>query len=126
MMSDKAILACIVCSAVILGSLGASVRAQTPSSCKEPHAGAKGAPVFSPPLASVVTGTRRLQIYSAPNLHCPISGVFVVPKDELVIYAQTRDGWSSVTYANAKTSNSVSGWVRSARLKQTWTVGPKQ
>lgn len=125
MMSDKAILACIVCSAVILGSLGASVRAQTPSSCR-PHAGATGAPIFSPPLASVVTGTGRLQIYSAPNLHCPISGVFVIPKDELVIYAQTRDGWSSVMYANAKMGNNVSGWVRSARLKQTGTVGPKQ
>ncbi len=126
MMSDKAILACIVCSAMILSSLGASVRAQTPSNCKEPHAGAKTAPMLSPPLASVVTGTRRLQLYSAPNLHCPVSGVFVVPNDELVTYAQTRDGWSSVMYANPRTGDNVSGWVRSARLKQTGTVGPKQ
>ncbi|KWV47838.1 hypothetical protein AS156_19415 [Bradyrhizobium macuxiense] len=125
-MSDKSILASILCSAMILGSLGASVHAQTPSSCKGTHAGAKGAPLFSPPLASVVTGTRRVQFYSAPNLHCPINGVFVVPKDELVTYAQTRDGWSSVMYANPTTGNNVSGWVRSARLKQAGTVGPKQ
>ena len=125
-MSDKSVLACILCSAIILGSLGATVHAQTPSSCKETHMGAKAAPLFSPPLASVVTGTRRVKFYSAPNLHCPINGVFVVPKDELVTYAQTRDGWSSVMYANPATGNNVSGWVRSARLKQTGTVGPKQ
>ena len=125
-MPDRTVLAYIVCSGVALGLLGASVRAQTPSSCKEPHAGSSHAPLFSPPLSNVVTGGRRLQFYSAPNLHCPISGVFVIPNDELVTYAQTRDGWSSVMYSNPKTGNNVSGWVRSARLKQTGTVGPKQ
>jgi hypothetical protein len=125
-MPDKTVLACILCSAAILGSLGASVRAQTPSSCKEAHAGTKSAPLFSPPLASVVTGTRRVQFYSAPNLHCPINGLFVIPKDELVTYAQTRDGWSSVTYANPKTGDNASGWVRSAKLKSTGSVGAKQ
>ncbi|MGN1285960.1 MAG: hypothetical protein ACI4XG_05165, partial [Bradyrhizobium sp.] len=60
------------------------------------------------------------------NLHCPISGVFVIPNDELVAYAQTNDGWSSVMYFHPGTGNDVSGWVRSARLKATGTVGPKQ
>jgi hypothetical protein len=55
-----------------------------------------------------------------------MSGVFVIPKDELVAYAETDDGWSSVMYVNPRTGNTVSGWVRSARLKQTGTVGPKQ
>ncbi|MFB9262816.1 hypothetical protein ACFFWD_06455 [Bradyrhizobium erythrophlei] len=126
MMSDRAILACIVCSAIVLGSLGASVRAETPASCREPQAGSKGVPMFSPPLASAVTGTGRLQFYSAPNLHCPISGVFVIPDDELVTYARTHDGWSSVMYTNPRTGSNVSGWVRSARLRETGTVGPKQ
>ncbi|KJC39146.1 hypothetical protein UP09_25045 [Bradyrhizobium sp. LTSP885] len=125
-MPDKTVLASIVCSALILGLLGASVRAQTPSSCKEPQEGTTRAPMFSPPLAHVVTGTGRLQFYSAPNLHCPISGVFVIPKDQLVAYALTDDGWSSVMYLNPKTGNDVSGWVRSARLKVTGTVGPRQ
>jgi hypothetical protein len=124
-MPDKTVFASIICSAVILGLLGASGRAQTPSSCREPQSGTKRAPLLSPPLANVVTGTRRLQFYSAPNLHCPVSGSFVVPNDQLVAYAQTRDGWSSVMYANPKTGTNVSGWVRSARLKQTGTVGSK-
>ncbi|MCP3473973.1 hypothetical protein NLM33_27025 [Bradyrhizobium sp. CCGUVB1N3] len=94
--------------------------------CKEPEAGGKGAPMLSPPTANVVTGTGRLQFYSAPNPACAISGIFVIPKDELIAYAQTDDGWSSVMYTNPRTGNAVSGWVRSARLKETGTVGPKQ
>ena len=126
-MSDRTLFASLVCGVVILGALGASVQAQTPSNCsKQPQTGTKRVPLLSPPLANVVTGTRRVQFYSAPNLHCPVSGVFVVPKDELVAYAQTRDGWSSVMYLNPKTGKDVSGWVRSARLKVTGTVGPKQ
>jgi len=125
MMSDKAILAWIVCVAMTLGALGASVHAQTPSNCKEPRTGTKRVPLLSPPLAHVVMGTGPLQFYSAPNLHCPISGVFVIPKDALIAYAQTNDGWSSVMYVNPRTGNDVSGWVRSAGLKETGTVGPK-
>jgi hypothetical protein len=67
-----------------------------------------------------------LQFYSAPDQHCAIDGVFVIPKDELVAYAETNDGWSSVMYMNPKRGNVVSGWVRSARLKQTGTMGPRQ
>lgn len=126
MMSDRFALACIAAGALMLGALDATVHAQTPSSCKEPRSGTSRVPILSPPLANVVTGKGRLQFYSAPNLHCPISGVFVIPNDELVAYAQTSDGWSSVTYFHPGTSNDVSGWVRSARLKATGTVGPKQ
>ena len=124
-MSDRFVLACIVCGALIPGALGATVHAQTPSSCKEPRAGTSRVPMLSPPLANVVKGKGRLHFYSAPNLHCPISGVFVIPNDELVAYAQTNDGWSSVMYLNPGTGNDVSGWVRSARLKVTGTIGPK-
>jgi hypothetical protein len=124
-MSDRSVLTCIICSALILGALGACVHAQTPSSCKEPQTGTRRVPMLSPPLANVVTGTGRLQFYSAPNLHCPLSGVFVIPNDQLVAYAQTNDGWSSVMYVNPRTGNDVSGWVRSARLKAIGTVGPK-
>jgi len=124
-MLDRTVLATIA-GAVALGLLGASVRAETPSSCREPQTGTDSVPIFSPPLSNVVTGTGRLQFYSAPNLHCPIAGVFVIPKDELVAYAQSDDGWSSVMYVNPKTGNDVSGWVRSARLKITGTMGPKQ
>jgi hypothetical protein len=44
----------------------------------------------------------------------------------VIAYAQSADGWSSVMYSNPKTGASVSGWVKSARLKPTGTVGPRQ
>ena len=93
--------------------------------CKEPNTGTKDVPIFSPPLANVVTGAGRLQFYSAPSERCAMSGVFVIPKDELVAYAATDDGWSQVMYMNPRTGNTVQGWVRSERLKQTGTMGPK-
>ena len=93
--------------------------------CREPELGGRGAPMLSPPMANVVTGAGRLQFYSAPNLACAMNGIFVIPKDELIAYAQTVDGWASVTYT-PRTGDAVSGWVRSARLKETGTVGPKQ
>ncbi|MBN8956950.1 MAG: hypothetical protein J0H17_10315 [Rhizobiales bacterium] len=106
--------------------LSATAFAASPASCKEPKAGTKETPIFSPPRAAVVVGAGRLQFYSAPRVRCPISGVFVVPKDHLVVYAQTDDGWSSVMYINPRTGDDVSGWVRSVRLKDAGTVGPEQ
>jgi hypothetical protein len=91
--------------------------------CKEPDIGTKNIPVFSPPLSEIVVGAGRLQLYSAPKLDCVMTGVFVIPKDELIAYAQSRDGWSSVMDLNPRNGNSVSGWVRSSRLKETGTVG---
>ena len=119
----KTLLACIVCSSALFG---ASAVAGAAEGCKEPETGTKETPIFSPPIANVVVGVGRLQFYSAPNVRCPMDGVFVIPRDSLVAYAQTNDGWSSVMYLNPKSGNDVSGWVRSARLKQTGTVGPKQ
>jgi hypothetical protein len=112
----------LLCGITLIGA-GGVVRADD---CKEPVEGSKDAPIFSPPIAAVVTGAGRLQFYSAPNLRCVMSGVFVIPKDALVAYARTSDGWSSVMYINPRTGNDVSGWVRSDRLKQIGTVGPKQ
>jgi hypothetical protein len=115
-------LASIACGVALLGPFGTSASAE---SCVEPKTGTKDVPIFSPPVLEVVTGTGRLQFYSAPNFRCPIDGVFVIPKDELIAYALTNDGWSSVMYAPPKKDN-VSGWVRSSRLKEIGTVGPKQ
>ena len=95
------------------------------AACEEPEIGTKAVPSFSPPLGTVVIGTGRLQFYSAPNTGCAKQGVFVIPKDTLIAYAQSG-GWWSVTYANPKTGDTVSGWVKSSRLKTTGTVGPRQ
>ena len=107
----------------ILVALVVSVSSPAFADCREPETGTKNIPVFSPPLSAVVTGAGRLQFYSAPNPNCAMAGVFVVPKDELITYAQSNDGWSSVMYSNPKSGNNVSGWVRSSRLKETGTVG---
>ena len=117
------LLVCALSSATLLSVATGRAHADA---CEEPVEGSKDAPIFSPPIAAVVTGAGRLQFYSAPNLRCVMSGVFVIPKDELVAYARTSDGWSSVMYINPRTGIDVSGWVRSDRLKQTGTVGPKQ
>lgn len=111
-------------SAALLAQLASLALAE--ASCKEPEAGTKNVPIFSPPLANLVTGTGRLQFYSAPDVHCPMDGVFVIPNEKLIAYAQTDDGWSSVMYINPRTGNDVSGWVRSSRLRVTGTMGPKQ
>lgn len=95
------------------------------ANCEEPQLGTKNAPAFSPPLGEVVTGTGRLQFYSAPNTGCAMQGVFVIPNDQLIAYGESN-GWTSVMYTNPKTGTVVQGWVRSARLKQTGTVGPRQ
>jgi hypothetical protein len=107
----------------ILVALLFSVSSQAFADCKEPEPGTQNIPAFSPPLSAVVIGDGRLQFYSAPKANCAMAGVFVVPRDELITYAQSNDGWSSVMYSNPKTGNHVSGWVGSSRLKQTGTVG---
>ncbi len=93
------------------------------AACEEPEIGTKAVPSFSPPLSAIVIGTGRLQFYSAPNPGCAMKDVFVIPKDQLITYAQSSNGWSSVMYSNAKTGNTVSGLVKSSRLKNTGTVG---
>ena len=95
------------------------------AACEDPQIGTKAAPSFSPPLSVVVIGTGRLQFYSAPDPGCTMKGVFVIPKDALITYAQSG-GWSSVMYSNPATGDTVSGWVKSSRLKKTGTVGPRQ
>ncbi|HXY58909.1 MAG TPA: hypothetical protein VEH76_10040 [Methylocystis sp.] len=113
----------LVC-AILLSALESSSRAAPTNACKEPEPGSKAASILSPPFANVVTGQGRLQFYSAPNIHCPMAGVFVIPKDDLVSYVETDDGWTSVMYVNPRSGDHVEGWVRSARLKKTGTAGP--
>jgi hypothetical protein len=123
MILNEALRSMIVGGALLLVPFGAFARA---GECTEPRTGTKDVPIFSPPLANVVTGMGRLQFYSAPNARCALAGIFVIAKDKLIAHARTDDGWTSVMYVNPRTGNDVSGWVRSARLKQTGTMGPKQ
>jgi hypothetical protein len=111
-------------SAVVLSALFSDTTLAA-ASCQEAATGTKNVPLFSPPISEVVIGAGRLQFYSAPNDACAMRGIFVIPKDQLIAYAQSNDGWTSVMYTNPRTGNVVSGWVRSARLKETGTVGPR-
>jgi hypothetical protein len=113
----------IVPARAILVALVLSVSGQAFADCKEPEIGSKNFPSLSPPLSEVVIGSGRLQFYSAPNLNCSMPGVFVIPRDELIAYARSDDGWSSVMYSNHKTGDTVLGWVKSSRLKATGTAG---
>jgi hypothetical protein len=113
----------IVLAKTILVALIVSASTQAFADCKEPTIGTSNVPSLSPPLGEVVIGLGRLQFYSAPNLNCMMPGVFVIPKDELIAYAQSNDGWSSVMYSNPGNGNHVLGWVKSSRLKAMGTVG---
>ena len=93
----KALLAGIACGSAFVGAFGTPALAE---GCKEPETGTKESPIFSPPIANVTVGTGRLQYYLAPNIRCSMEGIFVIPRDRLIAYAQTNDGWSSVMYLN--------------------------
>jgi hypothetical protein len=91
------------------------------AACKKVTVGTDKAPRFAPPLAAKVIGAGRLHFHSAPDFHCRMKGVFVIPNDSLVAYGQTDDGWTSVMYIKG---NYDLGWVRSSRLKTTGTIAP--
>ena len=125
-MFGKTLVFSAVLSIALTGSFAATAQAGKLEACREPEEGTDKVPIFSPRLAERVIGAGRLQFYSAPDSRCPLRGVFVIPGDELVAYAETDDGWTSVMYLNPKTGNDFSGWVRSERLKATGTEGPQQ
>ena len=124
----KVLLVKVLLAAIALGATlhSPSAFARDLKSCREPAAGSNEAPLISPPRGNVVSGTGRLQFYSAPGVRCAMKGVFVVPGDHLISYAQTDDGWVSVMYVSPKSADSVTGWVRGNRLRNTGTMGPTQ
>src|SRR5262245_51959311 len=93
----SAIAGLLICSVVLCGPVYAQ------ADCKEPQTGTENVPVLSPPLGEVVIGTGRLAFFLAPDRRCPMHGVFVVPGDRLIAYAQSTSGWSQVMYSNPKT-----------------------
>ena len=62
-----------------------------------------------------VTGTGRLQFYSAPDAACAVKGLFIVPGD--LMQAQFEfGGYTAVYYVNPVVGNEAVGWVVSSRL----------
>jgi hypothetical protein len=73
-----------------------------------------------------VVGKGRLQFYSAPDLSCKMSGVFIVEADSVDAYTDYGK-FTSVTYRNSKSQKTVNGWVESDRLKPNGLgVAPRQ
>ncbi len=107
-LSDRAVKFFTVAAAILVWNGGALAGPADPNGCKAPETGTVHAPILSPPLGKVVVGKGRLQFFSAPDAKCQMNGVFVIPRDSLVAYAQTDDGWTSVMYM----SSGLQGWVR--------------
>jgi hypothetical protein len=73
-----------------------------------------------------VIGKGRLPFYSAPDLRCPMKGVFVIPGDSLIAYVE-YGGFTAVMFVNLKTGDDALGWVESPRLKSNGTgISPRQ
>jgi hypothetical protein len=54
-------------------------------------------------------------------------GTFVIPKDRVILYAQSPDsGWSFVAWLGPGSTLEPEGWVRSARLKPTGEMGHRE
>jgi hypothetical protein len=112
----------VASGAALLVSLAGDAFAEMRPACKAPTPGSSRAPLVSPPIEYAVVGVGRLQFYSAPDVRCPMPGIFVIPKDRLIVYA-TTDRWAQATYFGG---DNPSGWVRFARLKYLGEMGPKQ
>jgi hypothetical protein len=80
--------------------------------------------LINPVSGFKVIGTGRLYFYSAPDGHCRLRDVFLVPGDEITAYDEFM-GWLDVMYTNPKTSEDYEGWVDSKRLKFIGTEQPR-
>ena len=90
--------------------------AQTPQ-CAEAAKIAKdrATPVAADASPRRVTGTGRLQFFSAPDAACAVIGLFIVPGD--LVQAQSEsNGYTAVYYVNPRVGNEAVGWVLSSRL----------
>jgi len=65
-----------------------------------------------------VVGRRRVPVYSAPDVACPMTGVFVVRGDAL--YAQVEYGGFTrvaIVPVHGTDDNDTIAWVRTSRLR---------
>ena len=90
--------------------------------CRALDAKADTAGTIVPDFGSgrAVLGRRRVPVYSAPDLACPMAGVYVVRGDQL--YAQvemngfTRVGISPLHASPTAAGNDFIAWVRTTRV----------
>ena len=71
-----------------------------------------------------VTGNGRLYFHRAPRNDCIETRVFIIPGDEVIVYADYK-GYAQVMYIQ-KNGGDVEGWLSEDRLKPTGTgIAPK-
>ncbi|MCM2547241.1 hypothetical protein [Burkholderia glumae] len=90
------------------------------SQCEELNHRASQTAIRIPHSESEMTviGNGRLQFYSAPDLSCKMSGVFILT-GESVVADKSDHGFTSVAYQPSQKTDPVRGWVRSDRLNRT-------
>jgi hypothetical protein len=72
-----------------------------------------------------VTGSGRLQFYSAPSLDCKLAGTFILSGESVDAYTE-QGGFTFVYYLNPRNGSDAMGWVQSARLQENGRgMGPK-
>ena len=72
----------------------------------------------------VVRGRKRVQLYSAPDLRCPIKGMFIGPGEKLNA-SMDDNGFVRVWVMGGRNGNDIDGWAPEDRVKPTGTgVGP--
>jgi len=111
---------------VLVGALIALLsRTAVAGACSETSklADTHGAHII-PRAAGTVVGASHVPFYSAPLPRCA-KREFVVPGDRFIAYRQYR-GWTYVMYIHPVTGVDTSGWLPSARLVLTGTVGDDQ
>ncbi|MCX4163048.1 MULTISPECIES: hypothetical protein [Paraburkholderia] len=99
-----------------------------PSSCEKlsGFASKKGVLIPGNEAGRLVTGAGRLQFYSAPDVSCRMSGVFILEGETVDAYSEYGN-FTAVGYLNAKSNGPVTGWVRSDRLKPDGVgIAPRQ
>jgi photosynthetic reaction center cytochrome c subunit len=78
-------------------------------------AGKAGVPVAASLAQRRVTGTGRLQFYTAPASTCVMPGIFILSNEKVKAYAD-HAGYMLVKYVNPRTGVEVTGWVQTGRL----------
>ena len=104
---------------LIVFSLPLTVLANNACPMLSDSANAKGVRFDNTDNVYKVSGSGRLQFYSAPDSRCAEKDVFVVPGNELYAYVEYGKYYSVMYVAND--GNQVNGWVEKFRLVETHT-----
>jgi hypothetical protein len=78
-------------------------------------AGKAGVPVAAARAQRRVSGSGRLQFYTAPASTCVMPGIFILTQEAVKAYAD-HAGYTLVKYVNPRNGFEVTGWVQSGRV----------